>query len=98
MKTIFDGQEKPKNERVDMGAMPISNCKYDCTKCLLRGEGCKFLVNTLNCMVAQKRLQKLLAEEQDKEPEDNERDEDEKQTVKEFLDSISVTEDEEDEE
>jgi hypothetical protein len=64
MKPLFEGNvPKKEDARPDMGAMPIANCKFDCSKCLLRAEGCTFLVNTLNCLCAQKRLKKILDDE-----------------------------------
>jgi len=73
-------------KRIDFGDAPISNCKYDCEKCLLKAEGCVFIVNTIRCEVAHQRLKRILEEDQEKEDEEEE--------VKKTSENSSLVEDE----
>ena len=100
MKPLFNNQSTPK-ERVDFGDAVISNSKNNCEKCLLKVEGCKFVVNSINCEVAIKRMKKILSEKEDIIEKKEEGDlspnlvEEEQQSVKDFLASLSSDDSEE---
>ncbi len=93
MKTLSGGNIPESEKRPDFGDSPISNAKYDCSKCLLKKVGCLFKVNTLNCEIAIHRMKKALDEnvaETEMEVEQN-------NAVREFLGNIkNVDEDDED--
>ena len=97
MKPIFNHQPPPEN-RVDFGDAVISNAKNDCTKCLLKAEGCRFIVNSINCEIAIKRMKKILSEKEDEK--DKEEDEtvgtdmltEEKKSLAEYLSSLASEE------
>lgn len=70
MNPLFPGQEG--KEKSNFGDAVISNSKYSCTKCPLKPLGCKFIVNSINCELANVRMRKILADEKDKEMEKEE--------------------------
>jgi len=88
MKTLSGGGLPESDKRPDMGDMPISNAKYDCTKCQLKQIGCKHIVNTLNCEIAIHRMRRILSEEK----EDPEMANEQTKAVKNFLDTVKDTE------
>lgn len=102
MRPVFNNQPAPE-KRVDFGDAIISNAKYDCTKCLLKAEGCKFICNSINCTVAIKRMNKILDDNRDAKVEESSQqidkslEEEEKQSLKDYLNSLS-SEDSSDEE
>jgi hypothetical protein len=91
------GNNKPSGEekRVDFGEAIISNCRYDCEQCLLKAEGCHFVVNSIRCEAAHQRLKKILAEERDgvKETDDDadpDTIEDEENSMAEYLKNLPM--------
>ncbi len=98
MKSLSGNSPKPEERRPDMGDMPIANCHHDCEKCLLKKEGCQFKVNSLNCLIAIKRMNKLLEEEgvEKKESETGGVTEEEQaKSLGEFIKELPVESDEE---
>ena len=90
------GNQKPeeREKRVDFGDAVISNCKYDCKKCLLKAEGCVFKVNSIRCEVAHQRLKKILDDEQtgvkdkDDDDEDSSLVDEEKNSMADYLKNL----------
>lgn len=93
MKTLSGGGLPESEKRPDMGDMPISNAKYNCAICKLKQVGCHYIVNTLNCEIAIRRMRKLLSEEK----EDSEMADEQNKAVKNFLDTVKETNEEDDE-
>jgi len=100
MKGLGNNKPNEKVERVDFGEAVVSNCKYNCEKCLLKAEGCHFTVNSLRCEIAHQRLKKILAEERDgvkevDEDEDQSLVDDEKNSMADYLKNLPTETEEE---
>ena len=71
MRPLFSAKFEKKEDKVDLGDMPIANAKYNCGTCpvMVSPGGCNKKVNTLNCMLVLKRFLKAQETIQDKKAE-----------------------------
>ena len=92
MKDLRGNENPDREKRPDFGDAIISNAHYDCNKCALKKVDCKFIPNSIHCVVAVKRLRKLIEEEQEK-TETNAHEEtmadEEKKAVQDFLQDLT---------
>jgi hypothetical protein len=108
MKKIHDAQPDPeKNIRSFLGDAPIANMCIDCENCIVKkalkevnNQECKLIKNTINCLIARKRVGKILntSEDEEEEGEDTDMLRAEKESLLKYLNSTEDMHDREDSE